>query len=70
MNKILTSTALISLLVAGTASAGSVSVQQSYLGGGTTIQSMVEYQNNHQITATGANLPSNSAQEGLYIGSK
>jgi acid phosphatase class B len=70
MKKILTSTALISLLLAGSASAGSVSVQQSYLGGGTTIQSMIEYQNNHQTMATGANLPSNAAEEGLYIGSK
>lgn len=70
MNKFLTSTALVSLLVAGTATAGSVSVQQNYLGGGTAIQSMIEYQNNHQTRATGANLPSNESQSNLYIGSK
>jgi len=70
MKKMLTSAAIVAALASSSAFAGSASVQQSYLGGGTDISSAATFHNQHQVTVENANLPSNDAMDGLYIGSK
>ena len=68
MKAIVTTVALTSALIAGTASAASV--QQSHYGEGTAISSASHYSSVEQVSIDGANLGSNAGATGLYIGSK
>jgi len=68
MKAIITTVALTSALIAGTASAASV--QQSHYGNGIGFETASHYDSVEKVTIDGANLGSNVGVEGLYIGSK
>ena len=68
MKAIITTVALTSALIAGTASAASV--QQSHYGNGIGFDTASHYSSVQQVTIDGANLDSNAGATGLYIGSK
>lgn len=68
MKTAITSVALASALIAGTAPAASV--QQSNYGEGIGFETASHYSSVEQVTIDGANLESNAAAAGLYIGSK
>ena len=70
MKAITTVIALSAALVAGTAAAGTVSVEQNNLGNGIGFDSASHYSSVQQVTIDGANLESNAGAAGLYIGSK
>ncbi len=62
--------ALTSALIAGTAAAGTVSVDQSQYGNGIGFSTASHYDSVEKVTIDGANLSSNAGETGLYIGSK
>lgn len=68
MKTVLTTVALASALIAGTASAASV--QQSHYGEGIGIETASHYSSIEKVTIDGANLDGNTDATGLYIGSK
>ena len=68
MKAIITTVALTSALIAGTASAASV--QQSHYGNGIGFDTASHYSSVQQVTIDGVNLDSNAGATGLYIGSK
>jgi len=68
MKTVITTVALASALIAGTASAASV--QQSNYGEGIGFETASHYSSVEQVTIDGANLESNAGAAGLYIGSK
>ena len=68
MKAIITTVALTSALIAGTASAASV--QQSNYGNGIGFETASHYDSVEKVTIDGANLGSNAGATGLYIGSK
>ncbi|MCV6590348.1 MAG: hypothetical protein OIF57_15190 [Marinobacterium sp.] len=70
MKAIITTVALTSALVAGTAAAGTVSVEQSQLGAGIQFSTASHYDSVEQVTIDGSNLSSNAGNASLYIGSK
>ena len=70
MKAIITTVALTSALIAGTAAAGTVSVEQSQLGAGIQFSSASHYDSVEQVTIDGSNLGSNAGNAALYIGSK
>ena len=70
MKAIITTVALTSALIAGTAAAGTVSVDQSQFGNGIGFSTASHYDSVEKVTIDGANLGSNVGETGLYIGSK
>ena len=70
MKAIITTVALTSALIAGTAAAGTASVEQSQLGAGIQFSSASHYDSVEQVTIDGSNLTSNAGNASLYIGSK
>ena len=70
MKAIITTFALTSALIAGTAAAGTVSVDQSQYGNGIGFSTASHYDSVEKVTIDGANLKSNAGNTGLYIGSK
>ena len=68
MKAIITTVALTSALIAGTASAASV--QQSNYGNGIGFETASHYDSVEKVTIDAANLGSNAGATGLYIGSK
>ena len=68
MKAIITTVALTSALIAGTASAASV--QQSKYGNGIGFETASHYDSVEKVTIDGAKLGSNAGAPGLYIGSK
>lgn len=68
MKTVITTVALASVLIAGTASAASV--QQSNYGEGIGFATASHYSSVEQVSVDGANLESNAGNTGLYIGSK
>jgi len=70
MKATMTALTLASALVAGTAFAASVSVEQDHYGSGIGIDSASHYVDNQEVMIDGANLDSNLGATGLYKGSK
>lgn len=70
MKTLLTTFALASALVSGSAAAATVSVELNSFDGSTAIESNSHYSSKELVNIDGANLPHNNYGSDLYIGSK
>ena len=70
MKAIITTVALTSALIAGTAVAGTVSVEQSQLGDGISFSTASHYSSVEQVTIDGANLAAKVDASELHTGSR